>query len=116
MRKFIFSTIPMLLLWSCQQAGNSDKPTKTENWTMQKGDSVYWYKSQVIEQIIKETDSVYVVQIGMMAQSFRLQPQYNTHFDENLSLLQQSLAQRTKLDIGIENHTNNIITVLKKEQ
>lgn len=119
MNKLIFLTIPMLLLWSCQQEGNNHKSTATARPEI-KTDSplsgnVYWYKNQIIEQVIKETDSVYVVQIGMMAQSFQLQRQHNTHFDEDLKLLQQSLAQRTKLNIGITNGTNNIIAIVKVE-
>jgi len=96
MKKFIFLMISTMFLWSCNQLKDS---------------TVYWHKKQVIEQIIKETDSVYMIHIGIMAQAFQLDHKNNTHYDEDLNLLNESLIKRTKLDIGIENGSNKIIVV-----
>lgn len=68
------------------------------------------YKNNIIEQIAKETDSIYRVQIGIMAQSFYLDRK-NDGFEKKLQLLQESLSQKKKLDIDVENGTNRIISV-----
>lgn len=85
----------LLLLASCK--------TRTET-------SLQWYKNQVIEQIILETDSDYTIQIGIMAQAFRLNRQ-DDHFDNNLKLLKESLIDRKKVTVGVEKGTARIVRV-----
>ncbi|RQO30979.1 hypothetical protein DBR32_09740 [Taibaiella sp. KBW10] len=118
MSKFIFLTIPTMLLLSCNETGNSNKAKPIENQTIQKdkavSENVFWHKNQVIEQVIKETDSLYIVQIGIMAQSFQLEQQHNAHFNEDLKLLKKSLSERIKVNIGIENGSNKIISVTER--
>ncbi|MBL1411033.1 hypothetical protein [Sphingobacterium faecale] len=68
------------------------------------------YQNQVIEQLEAQGDSVYRVQIGIMASSFWL-PTDTKDFSKHLSLLESSLKKRTPLDIGVENGSNKIIDV-----
>lgn len=78
--------------------------------TNQEKKDILWYKGQVIEQLELEGDSTYRVQIGIMASSFWLDQQHSS-FKSYLSLLQHSLTQRDRLDIGIEKNSHKIITV-----
>ncbi|MFD2919286.1 hypothetical protein ACFS6H_06145 [Terrimonas rubra] len=69
-----------------------------------------WYQGQVIEQLVEEDSAVYRVQIGIMASSFWLDKE-NEDFKKDLSLLQESLQDKKKLDIGVEKETNKIRVV-----
>lgn len=69
-----------------------------------------WYENQIIEQINKETDSTYNVQIGINAQAFRLDRQVKD-FEEKKKLLEESMNSRKKINIGIEKGTSRIISV-----
>ena len=69
-----------------------------------------WYQGQVIEQLVEEDSAVYRVQIGIMASSFWLDKK-NEDFKKDLSLLQESLQDKKKLDIGVEKETNKIRVV-----
>lgn len=87
-----------LLLFSCSVKKNDE--------------NLIWYDNQVIEQAVPEQDSVYRIQIGMMASSFWLDNKGDERKDQ-LSLLQESLKQRNPLTIGVEKGTNKIIRVTK---
>jgi len=87
-----------LLLFSCSVKKNDE--------------NLIWYENQVIEQPVPEQDSVYRIQIGMMASSFWLDNKGDERKDQ-LSLLQESLKQRNLLTIGVEKGTNKIIRVTK---
>lgn len=91
----IFTLFISLLLLSCSQ-------TKTDN--------LQWYENQVIEQVIADSDSTYIVQIGMMAQAFYLDKQ-SENFESNLRLLKESLSSKKKITIGVEKGTARIISV-----
>jgi hypothetical protein len=75
-------------------------------------DSLQWYENQTIEQITADTDSTYLIQIGIMAQAFHLNRQ-DDDFENKLLLLEESLSQRKKLAIGVKKGTANIISVRK---
>lgn len=75
-------------------------------------DNIQWYQNQIIEQVIKETDSTYIVQLGIMAQAFRLDKK-TTGFENKLQLLQESLSNRKKIDIGVEKGSAKIISIRK---
>jgi hypothetical protein len=75
-------------------------------------DNLIWYENQVIEQVVPDQDSVYRIQIGMMATSFWLDTKNGERKDE-LNLLQKSLNQRNMLTVGVEKGTNRIIRVDK---
>ncbi|MEI2274571.1 hypothetical protein OHD16_20655 [Sphingobacterium sp. ML3W] len=87
-----------LILFSCSVKKNDE--------------NLIWYENQVIEQAVPEQDSVYRIQIGMMASSFWLDNKGDERKDQ-LSLLQESLKQRNLLTIGVEKGTNKIIRVTK---
>lgn len=87
-----------LVLFSCSVKKNDE--------------NLIWYENQVIEQVVPDQDSVYRIQIGMMAASFWLDTKNGERKDE-LHLLQKSLAQRNMLTIGVEKGTNKIIRVNK---
>ncbi len=74
--------------------------------------NIIWYKGQLIEQLEPQGDSVYRVQIGIMASSFWL-PTDSKDFKKQLSLLKNSLSHRQPLDIGIEKGSNEIRTIKK---
>ncbi|ERJ59917.1 hypothetical protein [Sphingobacterium paucimobilis] len=74
--------------------------------------NIQWYHAQVIEQLEPQGDSVYRVQIGIMASSFWLTTD-TKHFSKHLSLLENSLTNRKALDIGVENGSNKIILIKK---
>lgn len=69
-----------------------------------------WYKGQVIEQVVQEDTATYRIQIGIMAAAFWLKKE-NKHFEKDLALLQESLAHKKKLDIGVEKGTSKIRTI-----
>ena len=76
-----------------------------------KNDSnLQWYENEIIEQVNIETDSTYIVQIGMKAQAFYL-TKSNKNFEQNLKLLKQSLLTKEKISIGIEKNTAKIQVV-----
>lgn len=77
-----------------------------------KDENLVWYKNQVIEQVVREKDSMYRIQIGMMAASFWLDNNTGERKDQ-LTLLQESLKRRFTLTIGVEKGTNKIIRVAK---
>ncbi|WP_293946793.1 MULTISPECIES: hypothetical protein [unclassified Sphingobacterium] len=87
-----------LLLFSCSVKKNDE--------------NLIWYENQIIEQVVPEQDSVYRIQIGMMAASFWLDNK-NAERKDELNLLQKSLKQRDLLTIGVEKGTNKIIRVDK---
>lgn len=91
----IFILLISFLVLSCSQ-------TKTDN--------LQWYENQVIEQVMADTDSTYIVQIGMMAQAFHLDKQ-SENFESNLSLLKESLSSERKVTVGVEKGTARIIEV-----
>jgi hypothetical protein len=66
-----------------------------------------WYDGQVIEQLVDEDSAAYRVQIGIMATSFWLDKKQED-VKKDLSLLQESLNHKKKLDIGVEKGTNKI--------
>lgn len=72
--------------------------------------NVRWYRNQSIEQLLPESETVYVVQIGIMAQAFRLERE-NTQSRRHLALLHQSLLHRTTVDVGVEKNSNRIVAV-----
>ncbi|MFD1769874.1 hypothetical protein [Sphingobacterium suaedae] len=69
-----------------------------------------WYQNQTIEQVLWETDSTYIVQIGIMAQAFRLK-RANDDFEEQLTRLQEGMVHQRKFDIAIEKGTATIVSV-----
>lgn len=71
---------------------------------------IQWYKNQIIEQVLPETDSTYIVQIGIMAQAFKLNKN-DADFEKNLKLLQESLTERKPKTIGVEKGTITIVRV-----
>ena len=71
---------------------------------------IQWYKNQIIEQVLPETDSTYIVQIGIMAQAFKLNKN-DANFEKNLKLLQESLTERKPKTIGVEQGTTKIVRV-----
>ncbi|MDR3007981.1 MAG: hypothetical protein LBV59_08625 [Sphingobacterium sp.] len=73
-----------------------------------------WYQHQVIEQVVRENDSTYRVQIGIMAASFWLD-NLDGQLSSELNLLQQSLTQRNKVNVAVQQGTNKIIRVTKSE-
>ncbi|AFD06572.1 hypothetical protein [Solitalea canadensis] len=97
MKNLFTLLISLSLLVSCSQ-------TKTDN--------LQWYEDQVIEQVIADSDSTYIIQIGMMAQAFHLDKQ-NENFESNLNLLQESLSNKRKITIGVEKGSAKIISVKK---
>ncbi|WP_294346490.1 hypothetical protein [Sphingobacterium sp.] len=72
------------------------------------------YQHQVIEQLVRETDSSYRVQIGIMAATFWLD-NHDGQLGKKLTLLQQSYTQRNKVDVAVQQGTNKIIRVTKSE-
>lgn len=72
--------------------------------------NLQWYENEIIEQVNVETDSTYIVQIGMKAQAFYL-AKSNKNFEQNLKLLKQSLLTKEKISIGIEKNTAKIQVV-----
>ncbi len=98
--KHILSTSALLivglLLFSCSIKKNDE--------------NLIWYENQIIEQVVHEQDSVYRIQIGMMASSFWLDNKEGDRNDQ-LSLLQKSLKLRNKLTIGVEKGSSKIIRV-----
>lgn len=68
---------------------------------------LYWYQNEVIEQVVDQDSAVYRVQIGIMAASFWLDKK-EEDVKKELSLLQESLTHKKKLDIGVEKGTNKI--------
>lgn len=94
MMKFLQYTF-FLALFSCAP--------KAEN-------HIQWYKNQIIEQVLPETDSTYIVQIGIMAQAFKLNKN-DADFEKNLKLLQESLTERKPKTIGVEKGTITIVRV-----
>ncbi|WP_343555019.1 hypothetical protein [Sphingobacterium sp.] len=89
-----------LLLFSCI--------SKKENTDL------VWYQHQVIEQVVRENDSTYRVQIGIMAASFWLD-NLDGQLSSELTLLQQSLTQRNKVNVAVQQGTNKIIRVTNSE-
>lgn len=73
-----------------------------------------WYQHQVIEQVVRENVSTYRVQIGIMAASFWLD-NLDDQLSSELNLLQQSLKQRNKVNVAVQQGTNKIIRVTKSE-
>jgi len=73
-----------------------------------------WYQNQVIEQIVRENDSTYRVQIGIMAASFWVDNQ-DGQLANKLTFLQQSFTQRNKVNVAVQQGTNKIIRVTKSE-
>lgn len=98
--KSMFKTIHYLayifLLFSCT--------------TKQETKNISWYKNQVIEQLEPQGDSVYRVQIGIMAAAFWLEKN-NKEFDKYLPLLQRSLVQRDPINIAVEHNSNKIVEI-----
>lgn len=90
--------VPILFLFSCA--------------SKQESQNVSWYKDQVIEQLEPQGDSTYRVQIGIMASSFWLTKD-SKDFTKHFSLLENSLKNRSHLDIGVENGSNKIILINK---
>lgn len=88
-----FIIVLMILITSC--SGNK-KPV-----------NLSWYEGQVIEQLVEDDSAAYRVQIGIMAASFWLDKEVDD-FEKDLSLLQESLQDKKKLDIGVEKGTNKI--------
>jgi hypothetical protein len=75
-------------------------------------ENTQWYESQVVEQIIMDTDSTYIIQIGIMAQAFHLDKQ-DEGFSDKLEILKESLSGRTKIDLEVEKGTAKILSVKK---
>lgn len=88
-----FIIVLMVLITSC--SGNKQSA------------ALSWYEGQVIEQLVDQDSAVYRVQIGIMAGSFWLDKK-EEDVKKDLSLLQESLKDKKKLDIGVEKGTNKI--------
>ncbi len=80
--------------------------------TRQEKKDLVWYNDQVIEQLEPQGDSVYRIQIGIMASSFWLEEQHK-ELENYLFLLRNSLTQRDSLNIGVEKGSNKILIVEK---
>lgn len=98
MKTIIYSFIGFLL-FSCSSKTAED---------------IQWYKGEVIEQILEETDSTYNVQIGIMAHAFHLDNR-DKNFKEQMELLKESMSDRKKLDIGVEKGSSRIVIVREQE-
>lgn len=80
--------------------------------THQEKKDLVWYNGQVIEQLEPQGDSVYRIQIGIMASSFWLEQQHQ-ELEDYIFLLRNSLTQRDSLNIGVEKGSNKILIVEK---
>jgi len=104
--------LPLFALLGCNTIHpNDEKTTKKETVS----EALQTYEGMPIDALVKETDSTYRVQIGMLASSFWLHTN-NRDFKENYKLLNESLQKRILLDITVQYGTSAIIKVHKSKR
>jgi len=106
MKKYAWAFFPMMAIISC----NNIQQQKEKTPDAATASDLQVYNDMVIESLVKENDSTYRVQIGIMAAAFRLHTDLPL-FNENYALLNESFQERVPINIAVQKNSNAIIHV-----